>query len=71
MTTRSSQATQLLDNPLLVELFVDVEQTIYKNWQQEKTDGKRADLWHEFQALGRIKKSLRARAQEEIKENAA
>lgn len=58
---RGSRAENLLDNPLIVEAFNELEQAYIKHWRESTAlnDAQgRERLWQAVQILGKVRKHL-------------
>ena len=63
---RMQAAQELIDNPLLQEIFETQRKSIFRDWQREKDAEARETLYRRIVALNNLETDLNVRARELI-----
>ena len=58
MSVRQNRATQLLENPLLLELMDDHEHGLFRRWAESSEPYQREQLYSQYQALRELRSYL-------------
>lgn len=54
-------ANDIIENPVFIETFTDLELELTQQWQNEMSPQSRETIWHQYQALQMIGERLKSR----------